>query len=170
MKDFDLLAGIEVDILEEGELALPDAVLSQLDVVVASVHTRFGLSRRKQTRRILKAMENPNVHILGHPTGRVLGHREGYDVDLEELVKQAADGGWCFELNCQPTRLDLDDAHCKLARDHGVPVALGTDAHRVPELDNLRFGVRQARRGWLGPGDVLNCQPWAKLKTRLSRD
>jgi DNA polymerase (family 10) len=170
MKDFDLLAGIEVDILDEGELALPDAVLGQLDVVVASVHTRFGLSRGKQTRRILKAMENPNVHVLGHPTGRMLGQREGYDVDLEELVKEAADGGWCFELNCQPARLDLDDAHCKLARDHGVPVALGTDAHRVPELDNLRFGVRQARRGWLESGDVLNCQPWAELKTRLRRD
>lgn len=169
LDDFDLLAGIEVDILDDGKLALPDSVLKELDLVIASVHTRFGLSRKKQTRRILKAMEHECLHALGHPTGRMLGKRDGYEVDLDALIKEAADGNWAFELNANPLRLDLDDIHCKQAREHGVKIMLGTDAHRRGDLRHMRHGIGQARRGWLESKDVLNTRTWKQLRQLIDR-
>lgn len=169
LEDFTLLAGIEVDILDDGKLALPDAILKELDIVIASVHTRFGLSRKQQTRRILKAMEHECVHVLGHPTGRLLGKREGYEVDLDEIIMQAAKGKWALELNCNPLRLDLDDVHCQQARSKGVKIMLGCDAHRTSGLDNMTYGIGQARRGWLESKDVLNTRTWKQLRRLLDR-
>jgi len=169
LEGFRLLKGIEVDILEDGSLDLSDDILSRLDVVVAAVHSQFGLSRDKQTERIIRAMDNPNVHILAHPTGRLLGQREGYLVDMERLLRAAKERGCFVELNAQPQRLDLDDSACRLAKELGVKVVISTDAHTVAELDYLRFGVGQARRGWLEPDDVLNTRPWAELRTPLRR-
>ena len=169
LKDFTLLAGIEVDILDDGTLALPDPILKELDIVIASVHTRFGLSRKKQTRRILKAMEHECVHVLGHPTGRLLGKREEYDLDLDEIISQAGKGKWALELNCNPLRLDLDDVYCQQAREKGAKIMLGCDAHRQSGLDNLKYGVGQARRGWLESKDVLNTRTWKQLQPLLDR-
>jgi len=169
LEGFRLLKGIEVDILEDGSLDLSDDILSRLDVVVAAVHSQFGLSRDKQTERIIRAMDNPNVHILAHPTGRLLGQREGYLVDMERLLRAAKERGCFVELNAQPQRLDLDDSACRLAKELGVKVVISTDAHTVAELDYLRFGVGQARRGWLEPDDVLNTRPWAELRAALRR-
>jgi DNA polymerase (family 10) len=164
-----LLKGIEVDILEDGKLDLPDDVLGELDLVVAAVHSNFNLSRQKQTERILRAMERPNFTILAHPTGRLIGEREPYDVDMARIIAAAKDRGCFIELNAHPDRLDLTDLHCRMAKEAGVLVSIATDAHRAQELSYLRFGVGQARRGWLGKGDVLNSRPLAKLRPLIDR-
>ncbi|MFW5857045.1 MAG: DNA polymerase/3'-5' exonuclease PolX [Planctomycetota bacterium] len=169
LEDFDVLAGVEVDIREDGSLALPDEALRDLDLVIASVHTGFGLSRKRQTRRIRSAMEHTCVHALGHPTGRLLGRRDGYDVDLDDLLRAAADQNWALELNGQPSRLDLDDVHCQQARDRGVRILLGADAHHVGDLDNVRFGIGQARRGWLEAKDILNTRTRPDLLEAINR-
>jgi len=162
-----VLAGIEVDILEDGALDLPDSILSRLDLVVAAVHSKFDLPRARQTARILAAMDNPHVSILAHPTGRLIEARAPYDVDLLAIVRKAHARGVALELNAHPDRLDLDDAHCRMAKDEGVPVAISSDAHSVDGLDVLRYGVGQARRGWLEKKDVLNTLPLAELRRRL---
>lgn len=167
--DFRLLAGIEVDIRPDGSLALPDEVLSRLDVVVASVHTQFDLSRDQQTERILGAMDNPNFQILAHPTGRRLNERPPYPVDMERLMEAALERGCYLEINAQPDRLDLNDVYARMAKEMGLKLVISTDAHPVAELDYLHYGVDQARRGWLEPGDVLNTLPWEELKERLAR-
>jgi DNA polymerase (family 10) len=164
-----LLKGIEVDILENGALDLSDDVLRRLDVVIGAVHSQFDLSREKQTERIVRAMDNPNFHILAHPTGRRIGERPPYQVDVERLAEAALERGCYLEINAQPLRLDLDDVHAKMAKEMGLKLAVSTDAHRVAELDYLRFGVDQARRGWLSPDDVLNARPWKDLKALLKR-
>jgi DNA polymerase (family 10) len=138
-------------------------------VVVFAVHSKFDLSREEQTERIIRAMDNPHVHILAHPTGRRIGEREPYRVDMERLVASAVERGCYLEVNAQPDRLDLDDVDCKLAKEHGLRLAISTDAHRVAELDYLRYGVGQARRGWLEPDDVLNTRSWPDLKELLKR-
>jgi DNA polymerase (family 10) len=169
LEGFRLLKGIEVDILEDGRLDLPDEVLGRLDVVMASVHSKFDLSREKQTERIVRAMDNAHVHILAHPTGRRIGERPPYEVDMERLMEAALERGCYLEINAQPGRLDLDDVYAKMAREMGLMLSISTDAHRVAELDYLRFGVGQARRGWLEAGDVLNTRSWEELKGLLKR-
>ena len=162
-----LLKGIEVDILEDGALDLPDSVLKKLDVVVAAVHSGLKLSRARQTARILAALDNPYVRILAHPTGRLIGEREPCDVDMLAVVRKARARGVALELNAHPDRLDLNEVHCRMAKDEGVLVALGSDAHGVDGFDVLRYGVGQARRGWLERKDVLNTRPLAELKRWL---
>jgi len=164
-----LLTGIEVDILEDGSLDLPDDVLETLDVCIAAVHTQLDLSEEEQTERILRAMDNPNVHILAHPTGRRLGQRDPYAVDVHRLLEAAAERGCALELNAQPERLDLHDVHCKAAKEMGVPIAIGADAHTPGALQYLRFGIAQARRGWLEADDVVNTRSWDDAKPILER-
>jgi DNA polymerase (family 10) len=169
LQGFTVLKGVEVDILEDGALDLPDAVLGELDLVVAAVHSRFNLSRERQTERILRAMDRPHFTILAHPTGRLIGEREPYDVDMPRLIDRARQRGAFLEVNAHPDRLDLTEAHCRMAKDAGVLVSIASDAHRDSEFSYLRFGVRQARRGWLGPEDVLNARPLAELRPLLRR-
>ena len=164
----EVLKGIELDILDDGRLDLPDSILSQLDLVVVAVHSKFALSRDQQTERILRALDNPNVTILAHPTGRLIGEREPYDVDMPAILKKAKACGSYVELNAHPDRLDLLDTQCRMAKELGVLVSINTDAHAVAEYANIRFGVGQARRGWLEKGDVLNARPLAKLRPLLA--
>ncbi|MCA1852333.1 MAG: PHP domain-containing protein, partial [Beggiatoa sp.] len=164
-----VLKGVEVDILESGRLDLPDEVLGELDLVVGAVHSQFTLSRTKQTERILRAMDRPHFTILAHPTGRLLDGREPYDVDMLRIIRHARERGCFLELNAHPNRLDLLDIHCQLARDEGVLIAISSDAHRVQDFDNLRYGVGQARRGWLSKDDVLNTRSLTDLRPLLKR-
>lgn len=164
-----LLKGIEADILEDGSLDLPDAVLARLDIRVCSVHSHFRLSREAQTERLLRAMDNPYLNVLGHPTGRLLGKREPYAVDMDRVLEGARQRGCFVEINAQPDRLDLNDLHARRAKDLGVRVAISTDAHAAGQLALVRHGVDQARRGWLEPGDVLNTLPLADLRRLLKR-
>lgn len=163
-----LLKGIEVDILEDGNLDLPDAALAKLELVIAAVHSRFQLSRAAQTERILAAMDSPHVRILAHPSGRLIGEREPYDVDMLRIVRKARDRGIALELNAHPERLDLLDTHCRMAKEEGVRVAISSDAHRTQDLDALRFGIGQARRGWLEREDVLNTLTLPQLRAHLA--
>lgn len=169
LKGFVLLKGIEVDILEDGSLDLPDAVLGRLDLVVGAVHSRFDLSRAKQTERIVKAMDHPHFSILAHPSGRLLDRREPYDVDMLRIIRKAKERGCYLELNAHPERLDLLDIHCQMAKDEGVLISINSDAHSVLDFDNLRFGLGQARRGWLEKKDVLNTRSLAQLRPLLKR-
>ena len=167
-----ILKGIEVDILENGELDLPDEVLCKLDLVIGAVHSHFNLPRDRQTERILRAMDHSYFTLLAHPTGREIGRREAYDVDMERIIKHARQRGCYLELNAQPVRLDLIDLHCQMAKAEGVLVAINSDGHVLPDFDNLRFGIGQARRGWLEAKDVLNTRTLKQLlpllqKTRL---
>jgi DNA polymerase (family 10) len=166
---FTILKGAEVDILENGSLDLPNDILGRLDLTVCAVHYKFNLSRRKQTERIIRAMDNPYFNILAHPTGRLLNEREPYDLDMEQTMAAALERGCFLEVNAQPVRLDLTDLHCKMAKDMGVKVAISTDAHRTTDLEFMRFGVGQARRGWLEPTDIINTQPLNKLKRLFQR-
>ncbi len=170
LKGIRLLKSVEVDIHEDGSLDLPDNILEELDVTVCAVHSKFNLSRARQTERIIKAMENPYFHILAHPTGRLINERKPYDVDMEQLMKAARARGCFMEVNGHPDRLDLADKYCKMAKDAGVRVAISTDAHSRADLSFMRFGVSQARRGWLEPDDVLNTRSWEELKKLLPTD
>ncbi len=166
---FVILKGIEVDILADGRLDLPDRILSRLDVVVAAVHYKFDLSRTAQTERIIRAMDNRHLSILAHPTGRLIGEREPYDVDMDRVLAAAHERGCYVEINAEPDRLDLTDIHAQAAKSMGVKVAISTDAHSIAALDYMRFGVDQARRGWLEPADILNTRPLSALKKLLKR-
>ncbi|MGE5098182.1 MAG: DNA polymerase/3'-5' exonuclease PolX [Betaproteobacteria bacterium] len=163
-----VLKGIEVDILEDGSLDLPGKSLAALDVVVAAVHGRFDLPRARQTERILAAMDDPHVAILAHPTGRLLEERAAYDVDMLAIVRKARARGIALELNAHPDRLDLDDVHCRMAKDEGVLVAIGSDSHATDGFAALRYGVGQARRGWLTRADILNTRPAAEVMSWLA--
>src|SRR5690606_24556821 len=135
-------------ILADGSLDLPDEVLAALDIVVASVHIRFQQDEDEMTRRIVKAMENPHVDILAHPTGRLIGRRDPYPVRIEEVIETAVRTGVALEINGHPDRLDLKDEHVRMAVEAGARIAINSDMHQLPEFDNLSFGVRVARRGW----------------------
>jgi DNA polymerase (family X) len=167
LTDITLLKGVEVDILEDGHLDLPDNVLAELDLVVGAVHSNFNLSRAKQTERILRAMDHPHFTILAHPTGRLLESRAPYDVDMLRLIRKARERGCFLELNAHPERLDLLDIYCQMARDEQVLVAISSDAHGVQDFDNLVYGVGQARRGWLEKQDVLNTRSLKQLRPLL---
>jgi DNA polymerase (family 10) len=166
---FTILKGAEVDILEDGSLDLPNDILGQLDLTVCAIHYKFNLSRRKQTERIIRAMDNPAFTIFAHPTGRLLNEREPYDLDMEQIMAAALERGCFLEVNAQPVRLDLTDLHCQMAKEMGVKVAISTDAHRTTDLEFMHFGVGQARRGWLEPTDIINTQPLNKLKRLFQR-
>jgi len=169
LEDFHLVKSMEVDILEDGSLDLPDQVLEKLDLVVGSIHSHFNLSREKQTERILKAMDHPQFNILGHPTGRRIHERDPYPLDLEKVIEGALERGCFLEINAQPARLDLKDTHCQLAVEKELKLALSTDAHSVDELKMMSYGVDQARRGWVTPDDVINTRPWSAFMELLSR-
>lgn len=154
-----VLSGSEVDILKNGELDISDKVLSQLEVVGASVHSNFNLSKEEQTNRIIKAMENENVDILFHPTGRLIQQREPYDVDIEKIIQTAKNTGTILEINSFPSRLDLKDEHIKLAVGNGVKLVIDSDAHNKNHIHYLEFGIAQARRGWAEKKDVINTKP-----------
>lgn len=169
LQGITLLRGIEVDILEDGRLDLPDEVLARLDLVVGAVHSHFQLARGKQTERLLRAMNSRYFSILAHPSGRLLLEREPYDVDMERVVRGARERGCFLELNAQPQRLDLADIHCQMAKAEAVLISINSDAHREEDFSNLRFGVTQARRGWLGKDDVLNTRPLNGVQRLLRR-
>ena len=155
--NFSVLAASEVDIKSDFSMDFPDDVLKSLDVVVGAIHTKFAQDRETMTKRIVTAMENPNVDIIAHPTGRLLGKRDPYEVDMEQLMESAKATGTIMELNSFPGRLDLNDVHCKMAKDYGVLIAISTDAHDAMQMrDVIKYGVATARRGWLEPKDVVN--------------
>jgi DNA polymerase (family 10) len=159
LKGIRLLKSIEVGILEDGRLDLPDSILSRLDLVVGAVHSYFDLPRKAQTDRIMRAMDNPWFTILSHPSGRLIDSREPYDVDMPRIIRHAHDRGCFLELDAQPERLDLLDTWCMIAREGGVLVSIDSDAPNIHDFAHLEFGVGQARRGWLEAKDVLNARP-----------
>jgi DNA polymerase (family 10) len=166
---FRILAGVEVDILLDGSLDLADDTLAQLDIVVASVHSGFNQTAEEVTARVLRAAENPHVHILGHPTGRKVLQREGYKVDLAKLLPAAARLGVAVEHNAAPARADLSDLNLRLAKEQGCKIVVDTDAHGTEELDQIDHGIVQLRRAWLSAGDVLNTLPVDELLAGLRR-
>ena len=166
---FRILAGVEVDILLDGSLDLTDETLSQLDIVVASVHSGFNQTAEEVTARVLRAAENPCVHILGHPTGRKVLQREPYKIDLAQLLPAAARMGVAVEHNASPARADLNDLNLRLAKEHGCKIVVNTDAHVTGELDQIDDGIVQLRRAWLRRDDVLNTRPVEELLAALRR-
>ncbi|HJW82208.1 MAG TPA: PHP domain-containing protein, partial [Acidiferrobacterales bacterium] len=169
LKGIVILKGIEVDILEDGSLDLPDDVLGELDIVVGAVHSQFKLARARQTTRILKAMDHPHFTILAHPSGRLIDQRAPYDVDMLKIIRHARERGCFLELNAHPERLDLLDIHCQMAKEEDVLVAISSDAHGTRDFDNLYYGIGQARRGWLEKKDVLNTRSLKELRSLLKR-
>jgi DNA polymerase (family X) len=167
--EITVLKGAEVDILDDGSLDLGDDTLAELDVVIVAVHSKFNLSRASMTKRIVQALRHRYVHILAHPTGRLLGRREAYHVDFDQIVKVAADHGVALEINAQPERLDLDDVQARAAHEAGAHLVINTDAHRVEELGYMRYGVDQARRAWCEPRHVLNTLTLDKLRSVLRK-
>ncbi len=164
-----VLKSAEVDILEDGSLDLPDEILMELDLAVCAIHSKFNLSRARQTERVVRAMDSPYFTIFAHPTGRLVNEREPYEIDLERIMLAARERGCFLEVNAQPVRMDLSDVHCKMAKDMGLKVAVSTDAHSTTDFELIRFGIDQARRGWLEPKDVLNTRTWVNLKKLLKR-
>lgn len=167
LRGITLLAGVEVDILDDGSLDLPDAVLARVDVVVGAVHGGFGLSRRRQTLRLQRAIAHPHFHVLAHPSCRLIDERAPIDVDMSAVIAAAAQRGCWLELNAQPQRMDLIDTQCFEAREHGVLISVASDAHGPRDFGWLRYGVGQARRGWLRAGDVVNTRPLSELRDLL---
>jgi len=163
MAGIRIFAGIEVDILADGTLDLSDSVLEEMDLVIASVHSHFNQSSAEMTERLLKAVENPNTSLLGHPTGRQLLRRDAYPFDVDAVMKTAAQRKVAMELNSFPERLDLCDRHLRLAKQHGVKIVINTDSHHTSHMDKIRFGILQARRAWLTKEDVLNTLPVEKF-------
>ena len=161
--DFRIFAGIESDILPDGSLDYPDEILARFDFVIGSVHSAFGQTREVMTRRLSKALENPYLTMLGHPTGRLLLARDGYDVDLDEIIRVAAATRTIIEINASPYRLDLDWRRCRQAKETGVLLAINPDAHSAEDLANVAYGVGIARKGWLEAADILNTRTAAEV-------
>ncbi len=166
---FYLLAGVEVDILKDGRLDLPETLLGDLDWVVASIHSAFSLPQGKMTDRILAAVRSGVVHCLGHPFGRIIGRRDPIQFDVDRVFEACREAGVCLEINAYPDRLDLPDVYCKRAREMGVTMVISTDAHKMADLDLMQYGVSVARRGWLEKADVLNTLSLSALRKRLKR-
>jgi DNA polymerase (family 10) len=156
LKGFRILKGTEVDILMDGKLDLSEKVLEKLDLVAAAVHSGFKQEKEKMTKRIVRALENPFVNILVHPSGRLLGARDPYEVDIDEVMESAKRYGKALEINAYFERLDLDDIRCRKAKEMGIPLAIGTDSHHPDQLWMVSLGVAVARRGWLEKKNVLN--------------
>lgn len=169
-KDFTILKGIEVDILEDGSLDLSDKVLKELDIVVGAIHYKFNLTREEQTERILRAMDNPYLNIIAHPTGRLINEREPYDIDLEKIMQKAKENNCILEINSQPSRLDLNDLNSRKAKEMGVKLVISTDAHSTTQYDFMRFGIGQARRGWIEKNNVINTRNINQLKKIIKRN
>lgn len=169
MKNFRILKSVEVDILEDGTLDMPDEILKQLDLTVCAIHYKFNLPQKQQTERVIRAMDNPYFNIFAHPTGRLINKRQAYEIDLEKIMLIAKKRGCFIELNAQPERLDINDVKCKLAKELGIKVVVGTDAHSTDSLAFMRYGIDQARRGWLSSNDVLNTYKWQELQKLLRR-
>jgi DNA polymerase (family X) len=169
MEGIKIFAGIEVDILGEGDLDLSNEVLAQMDLVIASVHSQFNQESSQMTDRLLKAIENPNTSILGHPTGRQLLRRDAYPFDMDAILRSAAKHKVAMELNAYPDRLDLNDIHLRQAKQHGVKIVINTDSHHTSHMDKIRFGILQARRAWLTKDDVLNTLPPDKFAKAMKK-
>jgi DNA polymerase (family 10) len=167
LSGFTLLVGAEVDILKDGSLDYSDQLMEELDVVVASLHASHRLSESDQTKRLCAAMENPHVDLIGHPTGRLIGRREPYALDMEAVIAKAVETGTVLEVSAQPDRLDLRDGNVRMAVEAGAKLSIDTDAHSVAALDYMRFGVMNARRGWASAADVVNTRSWPQLKKLL---
>lgn len=167
MKDFRILHGIEVDIRSDSTLDLPDDALKMLDIVVASIHSGFRQTKEQLTSRIIAAMKNPYVSVIAHPTGRLIGERDAYEVDMDQLLKAAKGTGTAVEINAYPLRLDLNDIYAKKAKEMGVPIVISTDAHVVTQFNYMSYGVSIARRSWLEKQDVLNTFEVKQLLKRL---
>jgi DNA polymerase (family 10) len=165
--EIHLLCGTEVDILRDGTLDYEDALLTELDFVVASVHTSFGIGEKAMTERIVRAINNPHVRTVGHPTGRILNRRDPYEVDVSRLIKEAAATGTALELNSYVDRLDLSVPYLREAVNSGVRITIDTDAHDETALGFAKFGVSQARRAWIEKGSVINCLPWEEFEEYL---
>ena len=170
LESLTILSGSEVDILRDGRMDIDDEVLAQLDIVIASVHSYMNMEETEMTDRLLRMLENPYVNIMGHPTGRLLLRREPYPYDFERIVDEAARRGVRMEINASPERLDLDPTHLRMARAKGVKFVISTDAHHTRHLDNMKYGVLTARRGWLEAADVLNTLPVDKFRKALKRN
>lgn len=162
-----ILPGVEVDILGDGTLDLKDDILKECQMVLASVHSRFNMEEKEMTRRIIRAIENPHVHILAHPTGRLILEREPYKVNLKEVIQAAIDHGVVLEINAYPDRLDLRDMDARMAKEMGAKLAISTDAHSTMQLELMKFGVFTARRGWIEARDVINTFPFEKMQKSL---
>jgi DNA polymerase (family 10) len=167
LNDFTILSGIEVDIKSDGSLDFSDEILSKLDVIIAAIHSGFKQESKMINERIIKAMQNRFVNIIAHPTGRLIGYRESYQVDINEMMEVAAKTGTILEINSYPERLDLNDIYCRMAKDRGVQLAIETDAHSIEGLTFMDLGVAVARRGWLEEKDIVNTLPLDKLLKRL---
>ena len=155
-RTFKIFKGVECDILPDGRMDLPDSILKKMDIVIASVHSRFNMSEKEMTERVLNAFKNPYVKIFGHPSGRLINRREPYHIDMEKIIDAAVHRGIALEINSQPDRLDLQDYYCKMARDRGAKFVVNSDGHNTSQMDFLRYGMAVARRGWLTKGDVIN--------------
>jgi histidinol phosphatase-like PHP family hydrolase len=166
----ELLAGSEVNILPDGSLDYDDSLLAQLDWVVASVHTAFGSSEQAMTERMIAAVEHPYVDAIGHPTGRLIGRREPYALDVQAVIEAAARAGTMLEINANPNRRDLNDVHARAAAEAGAMIVIDSDAHGVERLDVMRWGVATARRAWLGAADVANTRPWPQFAALRKRE
>ncbi|WP_279384329.1 PHP domain-containing protein [Geotalea toluenoxydans] len=168
--DFRVLHGTEMDILPDGSLDFPDEVLKELDFVIASIHSAFKQPREQITARMVAAMRNPWVTMIAHPTGRVLGEREAYEIDMDDVLRVAAETGTAMEINAYPLRLDINDRQARRTKELGIPVAINTDAHVITNFDFLPYGVATARRGWLEKVDVLNALELPELLRRKGRN
>ncbi len=168
-KGIEILAGIEVDIRKDGSLDYSDDILKKMDVVIASVHSGFNQDEYTLTKRLIKAMENKHVNIIAHPTGRLLGKREPYKININDVFKKAIENNIVLEINASPDRLDLKDVHCREAKKMGIKMVINTDAHEKSNLYDMEFGVQNARRGWIEKKDVINTKNLKDLKQILSR-
>ncbi len=165
LSDFTILKGIEVDIKSDGSLDLPDDILKMLDIVVASIHSGFKQSRGQLTSRLISAIKNQYVSIIAHPTGRLLGERDEYDIDMEEVLQAARNNGTAFEINAYPARLDLNDIYARRAKELSLPIVISTDTHIISNMDYMKYGISIARRSWLQKNDILNTMKvWELLK------
>jgi DNA polymerase (family 10) len=169
LKGFKLLAGVEVDIRGDGRMDFPDELLKKMDIVVASIHSGFRQSRQQIMKRMASAMKNPYVSVIAHPTGRLIGERDPYDVDINELLRIAKETGTAIEINAYPLRLDLNDVHAKMAKEMGVRVVISTDTHITSQFDYMSYGVSIARRGWIEKKDVLNTMSYSSLMKALKK-
>ena len=170
LKGFRLIAGTEVDIRSSGEIDFPDEILKKMDIVVASIHSGFRQNREQLTKRLVSAMRNPYVSIIAHPTGRLIGERDPYDVDMNEVLKVAKETGTAIEINAYPLRLDLNDLHAKMAKEMGIPIVISTDTHIISQLAYMGYGVSIARRAWLEKKDILNTLSYSSLIKALRKN
>ena len=169
LRGFKLLKGSEVDILPDGSLDMDEALLARLDIVYVAIHSKFKMDRAAMTKRVIRAMENPYSSILAHPTGRLIGVRDAFEIDMQEVIRAAARTGTAIEINAHPARLDLDAANCRAAAAAGVMIGIGTDTHVLSELDYMIYGIGTARRGWLTKANILNARPARELLSLLRK-